>query len=362
VDLVAQYESLKSEFDEALISVASKGAFIGGEQLGLFESEFAEYCGVESSVGVGNGTDALVVTLKALGLGAGDEVITVSHTFTATAEAIISVGAVPVFVDISDDTMLMNTELIEAAVTDQTKAIIPVHMNGQMCDMSHIREIADRHGLIVVEDAAQAHGAKWDGTHVGRYSEAATFSFYPAKNLGAYGDGGAVISRDPDVVSSVRSLANHGRMTKYEHDRVGYNSRLDNIQASVLRVKLRRLEDWNVLRRAHADAYTAALGSTNCQLPIVADKALPVWHIYAVRVAGYREAVRASMGEQGVSTGVHYPVPLHLQAAYKELGYGAGSLPVTEKVANSIISLPMFPELTDEQIERVVSVLGSCIG
>jgi dTDP-4-amino-4,6-dideoxygalactose transaminase len=361
VDLVAQYESLKREFDEALISVASSAAFVGGEQLRLFESEFAAYCGVETAVGVGNGTDALVLTLKALGIGADDEVITVSHTFTATAEAIITVGALPVFVDIHDDTMLMDISLIEGAITDRTKAIMPVHMNGQMCDMTHVREIADKHDLLVIEDAAQAHGAEWDGKGVGQLSDAATFSFYPAKNLGAFGDGGAVISKDPNIVSSIRNLANHGRMTKYEHDRVGFNSRLDNIQASVLRVKLSRLADWNVLRRTHAKRYSDALASTNCQLPGIADKAVPVWHIYAVRVDGDREAIRASMGEQGVSTGVHYPVPLHLQSAYAELGYAAGSLPVTEKVADSIISLPMFPELTDDQIGRVVDVLGTCI-
>lgn len=362
VDLVAQYESLKQEFDDALISVASSAAFIGGEQLRLFESEFAAYCGVESAVGVGNGTDALVVTLKALGIGAGDEVITVSHTFTATAEAIITVGALPVFVDIDDDTMLMDTSLIEGAITTQTKAIMPVHMNGQMCDMTHVREIADKHDLLVVEDAAQAHGAKWDGQDVGRLSDAATFSFYPAKNLGAFGDGGAVISRDPNIVARVRNLANHGRTTKYEHDRIGFNSRLDNIQASVLRVKLSRLADWNVLRRAHADRYSDALASANCQLPGIADEAVPVWHIYAVRVDGDREAIRAKMGEQGVSTGVHYPVPLHQQSAYADLGYAPGSLTMTEKVASSIISLPMFPELTDDQIDRVVAVLRSSIG
>jgi len=352
VDLYAQYLSIKPDVDTAIERTIARSAFIGGEELRSFESEFAKYCEAAACVGVGNGTDALYLTLRALGIGAGDEVITVAHTFTATAEAISSIGARPVFVDIKPDTMLMDPDLIESAITPRTRAIIPVHIYGQPCEMDRIMEIARRHGLKVIEDAAQAHGARWRGRRVGSIGDVACFSFFPGKNLGAYGDAGGVVSRDEDLIRRIRMLANHGRMDKYVHQIEGVNSRLDNLQAAILRVKLRRLDTWNAARERHAQRYCEILLNCGVILPVVHPEVETVWHLFVIKVQD-RDRLQAELNERGIAAGVHYPVPLHRQPAYQHLGIPEGALPVTEQVASHILSLPMYPELTEDQIAAV---------
>jgi dTDP-4-amino-4,6-dideoxygalactose transaminase len=351
-DLYAQYLTLKSDIDAAIERIVTQTAFIGGEEVRRFEREFADYCEATACVGVGNGTDALYVALRALGIGSGDEVITVAHTFIATAEAITLTGARPVFVDITEDTMLMDPDAVEAAVTPRTRAIIPVHLYGQPCDMDRIMEIARRHGLKVVEDAAQAHGARWRGKRVGSFGDAACFSFYPGKNLGAYGDGGAVVSRDESLIHRIRMLANHGRTDKYIHESEGVNSRLDGLQAAILRVKLRTLDASNAARQRHARHYLDRLSDSDVVLPVVHPETESVWHLFVVR-AQNRDSLQAALQKQGIGAGVHYPVPLHRQPAYKYLAMREGTLPVTERVAAHVLSLPMFPELTREQVNLV---------
>jgi len=358
VDLHAQYLTIKPEIDAAMQGVIARSAFIGGDEVRQFETEFAAYCEAKACVGVGNGTDALYLTLRALGIGPGDEVITVSHTFIATAEAISLTGARPVFVDVREDTMLMDPEAVEAAITPRTRALLPVHLYGQPCEMDRLLDLARLHGLKVVEDAAQAHGARWQGRRVGSLGDVACFSFYPGKNLGAYGDGGAVVSQDEDLIRRVRMLANHGRLEKYTHEIEGVNSRLDGLQAAILRVKLRHLDEWNAARRRHAAHYLEALRDSGVGLPVVHPDAEPVWHLFVVRVRE-RDRLQARLKEQGIATGVHYPLPLHQQPAYAYLGYPQGSFPVTEGLASAILSLPMFAELTEEGVERVVEELRS---
>lgn len=357
IDLKAQYLTIQSDIDSAIQRVITRSEFIGGDELRQFEAEFAAYCGAKACVGVGNGTDALYLALRGLGIGPGDEVITVAHTFIATAEAISLTGAKPVFVDIREDTMLMNPDALKAAITPQTRAVIVVHLYGQPCEMDRILEIARHHNLKVVEDAAQAHGAYWQGQRVGTLGDVACFSFYPGKNLGAYGDGGAVVSQDEDLIRRVRRLANHGRLEKYTHEIEGVNSRLDGLQASILRVKLRHLDEWNAARQRHAAHYLDALGGSGVKLPVVHPSAESVWHLFVVRV-GEREHLQARLKAEGIATGVHYPLPLHQQPAYKYLGIPEGALPVTEKVASGIISLPIYAELTEDQVETVSKVVG----
>ena len=352
VDLKAQYKSIKEDIDAAIERVIGSSTFVGGPEVRQFEEEFAAFCEAGACVGVGSGTDALYLALRALEIGSGDEVITVSHTFIATAEAITLAGARPVFVDVSEDTMLMDPDALEAAITQRTRAVIPVHLYGQPCDMDRINDIAHRHDLKVIEDAAQAHGARWQGQFVGTLSDVGCFSFYPGKNLGAYGDAGAVVSRDPDLIAKIRILGNHGRREKYMHEIEGVNSRLDGLQAAILRVKLGHMEAWNAARRAHANQYMNILADSGVRIPAVKEHAEPVWHLFVVRVPN-RDQLRVALGEVGISTGVHYPVPLHWQPAYANLGMSEGSLPVTEEVASEVLSLPMFPELAREQIERV---------
>jgi dTDP-4-amino-4,6-dideoxygalactose transaminase len=356
-DLYAQYLTIKPEIDAAIERTIVHSAFIGGEELRAFEAEFANYCGAKSCVGVGNGTDALYLALRSLGIGPGDEVVTVAHTFIATAETITLTGARPVFVDIQEDTMLMDPDALESAITSRTRAIIPVHLYGQPCDMDRIMEVARHHKLTVVEDAAQAHGARWRGKRVGSLGDIACFSFFPAKNLGAYGDAGAVVSQDEDLIQRIRTLANHGRMDKYIHDHEGVNSRLDGLNAAILRVKLRHLDEWNEARRRHAQAYMETLRDSGAVLPVVHPNAESVWHLFVVRV-GDRDAVQTALQKQGIGAGVHYPVPLHRQPAYKYLAVPGGSLPVTERVAAHVLSLPMYPELTKEQIGAVGQALA----
>jgi len=357
VDLKAQYDTIRDEITEAIQSVIESSAFVGGNAVREFEKEFAAYCDVKACVGVGNGTDAIYLVLRALGVGAGDEVITVAHTFIATSEAISMTGARPVFIDIKEDTMLMDPDLLEAAITPHTKAIIPVHLYGQPCEMDSIIEIAERHGLKVIEDAAQAHGARWRGRRVGSIGDAACFSFYPGKNLGAFGDAGAVVSNDEDLIERVRMFANHGRLEKYTHKLEGVNSRLDGLQAAILRVKLRHLDEWNESRRRHADYYMERLAFPDVILPVVSKSAQPVWHLFVVRTAE-RERLQAQLKNDGVATGIHYPVPLHVQPAYEQMAIPPGALPITEGVAKQVVSLPMYPELTEEHIDSVCSALA----
>jgi dTDP-4-amino-4,6-dideoxygalactose transaminase len=356
VGLFDQYQNIKSEIDTAIQNIINSSAFVGGEAVRSFEKDFAAYCEAKACVGVGNGTDALYLTLRALGVGPGDEVITVAHTFIATSEAIAMAGAFPVFIDVLDDTMLMDPSKIEAAITPRTKAIIPVHLYGQSCDMDAIMEIARKHGLKVVEDAAQAHGGRWRGQRVGSIGDAATFSFYPGKNLGAFGDAGAVVSQDEDLMEHVRMLANHGRLEKYTHKMEGVNSRLDGMQAAILSVKLRHLDEWNSKRRAHADFYLDSLSHDEFRPQAVNPNAEPVWHLFVVRVAE-REALQKKLKDEGVATGIHYPVPLHLQPAYQHRQIPLGSLPVTEAAANQVVSLPMYAELTGSQLELIVNAM-----
>jgi dTDP-4-amino-4,6-dideoxygalactose transaminase len=365
VDLEAQYRSIKPEIDEAIQRVLARSSFIGGEDVTSFAREFAEWCaaGVEPTgplhcATCGNGTDALYLALRALGVGPGDEVITVAHTFIATAEAISLTGARPVFVDVLPTTLLIDPAAVEAAITPKTKAIIPVHLYGQPCAMDEILRVARRHGLKVVEDAAQAHGAHWRGRRVGGLGDVACFSFYPGKNLGAYGDAGAVVGADPDLIRRIQMLANHGRLEKYTHEVEGVNSRLDGLQAAILRVKLRHLDDWTKARQAHAAAYREALADTVLTLPAIAPGADPVWHLFVVRTPK-RDDLQAKLKRHGVSTGVHYPLPLHLQPAYAHLGLGQGTLPVTETAALQILSLPMYPEMTAEHIGHVADAVRS---
>jgi dTDP-4-amino-4,6-dideoxygalactose transaminase len=372
VDLHAQYLGIKVEIDNALQRVIDRSAFVGGDELTEFEKEFAAYCArVDASeagslevaekngsgrlfcVGCANGTDALILTLRGLGIGAGDEVITVAHTFTATAAAIVLAGARPVFVEIRENTMLMDPEALEAAITPRTRAIIPVHLYGQPCEMDRITEVAQRHGLKVIEDAAQAHGAYWQGRRPGTLGDVATFSFYPGKNLGAYGDGGAIVSSDEALIERVRRLADHGRVDKYNHDIVGMNSRLDNLQAAILRVKLRYLDGWNAARRRLAARYLAGLRESKLVLPIVHPEAESVWHLFVVRTA-QRAALQARLACDGIASGIHYPVPLHLQPAYAFLGLSKGALPVTERVAAQVLSLPMYAELPVDWADLVI--------
>ena len=358
VDLQAQYHSIREEIDDAIHRIISSSAFIGGAEVRAFEEEFAAYCETEACVGVANGTDALALTIGALDIGPGDEVITVAHTFIATAEAISACGAKPVFVDILDDTLLMDPALLEVAITPRTKAIIPVHLYGQPCQMDTINAIAQKHNLVVIEDAAQAHGARWEGWRVGSLGDVACFSFYPGKNLGAYGDGGAIVSHNRELIHHIRKLANHGRTEKYVHQEIGVNSRLDGIQAAILRVKLKYLDEWNARRRMHAETYQQALVSSGAVLPVVHSLAEPVWHLYVLRTSN-RDGLQELLKSREIDTGVHYPLPLHLQPAYKNIALSKGTLPVTEKAAQQVLSLPMYAELTGDQIEQIAEIVNS---
>lgn len=357
VDLKAQYISIKSDIDDAISGVLENTQFIGGEEVHSFEQEFAEFSGVRHAIGVGNGTDAITLVLKALGVGAGDEVITVANTFIATAEAISSLGATPVFVDVDPSHFNMSPESLEDAITERTKAIIPVHLYGQPAPMDAICAIAQRHGLYVVEDSAQAHGSTYKGKPVGAWGDAGTFSFYPGKNLGAYGDAGAVVTNDDLLAERIRMIRDHGRTGKYIHEHVGVNSRLDTIQAAILRVKLRHLGEWTERRRNIASVYTKLLASSEeVEAPQELDGGKHVYHLYVVQ-SDDREGLQSSLAEHGVASGIHYPVPLHVQPAYSHLGYSKGQFPVSERLADRILSLPMYPELTEETAGRIVALI-----
>lgn len=362
VDLKAQYHTIKDEIDAAMQHVMDNTAFISGKVVAEFEAAFAEYAQAKHAIGVSSGTDALLMAMKALGLGAGDEVIAPSHTFIATIGPMIQLGIKPVFVDIDPKTYNIDPTLIEAAITPRTKAIAPVHLYGQPADMTAIAEIAEKHHLHILEDAAQAHGASWAGKPVGAWGDITGFSFYPGKNLGAAGDAGGIITNDDDLAAHMRLLLNHGSETKYRHSIIGYNARMDGLQGAVLSVKLDHIEEWTAQRRAHAATYNALLADyPDIITPYEAEDAYHVYHLYVVQVPSDREAVFQYMRDHGVGVGIHYPIPCHLQPALANLGYQQGDLPHTEAAAEQIISLPIFPELAQEQIERAVEVLAQAI-
>jgi len=361
LDLQAHHQPIREQLDAAIGDVIDKNAFAGGPFVAAFESEFARYCGCKHVIGVGNGTDALWLSLLALQVGPGDEVITVPSTFMATAEAISYCGARPVFVDIEEATYNLDAGLLEKAITPRTKAILPVHLFGQCADMDPILEIAARHGIPVIEDACQAHGATYKGRKAGTMGLAGCFSFYPGKNLGALGEAGAAVTNNAELAGKIQGLRDHGQARKYYHSHIGWNGRMDGIQAAVLSVKLKQLDVCNLRRRSHALLYDQLLGDTEeVIIPAQGRFNQSVYHIYAVRVKD-RDQVLQSMAEKGISCGIHYPIPVHLQEAYRFLGRGKGSYPVAERCAGEFLSLPMFPELTKEQIHAVAEELKLCL-
>ena len=356
VDLAAQHAALREEMEAAIAGVAASGRYVGGEECRAFEGEFARYCGVAHACGVANGTDALALALRAYGVGPGDEVVTVANTFIGTGEAILLCGARPVFVDVDERTYTMDPSWLERAITARTRVILPVHLYGHPADMGPIVEIASRRGLPVLEDAAQAHGARSGGRRAGALGHAACFSFYPSKNLGAYGDAGMVVSDDAAFVERVRQIANHGAgVHRYDNVVLGTNSRLDAIQAAVLRVKLRHLETWNAARRRRAEAYTRALdGTPGLTLPREREGAQSCWYLYTVR-ARERDRLAERLGRQGIASAVHYPRPIHLQPAMASAGGKPGDLPVSERLSAEVLSLPLYPELPLEDVERIAA-------
>jgi dTDP-4-amino-4,6-dideoxygalactose transaminase len=355
VDLKAQYATLKDEVADAIRGVLDSAQFIGGEAVASFERDFASYCQVSHARGVASGTDALHLALRALGVGHGDEVITTAHTFIATAAAIVATGARPVFVDIDPDTHTIDPRMIERVLTGRTKAIVAVHLFGQPADMGPIKDLARRRGLFVIEDAAQAHGAEYQGVRTGALGDVACFSFYPGKNLGAYGDGGAVTTNNAAIAERIERLRDHGRTTHYHHAEVGFNSRLDALQAAVLQVKLRRLDEWNANRRRAAEWYTAEFAQSGIKTPFVRKGSTHVYHLYVI-TTNERDAMRIKLEESGVATGIHYPLPLHLQPAFAYLGYRPGDLPCCEAMAARSLSLPIFPELPCDQVRRIAAI------
>jgi dTDP-4-amino-4,6-dideoxygalactose transaminase len=356
VDLQSQYQTIKDEVDPAVLAVMKRGDFVLGGTVAEFERAFAEYCGVNYCVGVDSGYSALELIVRAYDIGPGDEVITAANTFIATTLAITNAGATPVLVDCDPETYNIDVTKIEAAITPRTKAIMPVHLYGQMADMDAIVAIARKHGLRVFEDAAQASGARYKGRRAGSLGDAAGFSFYPGKNLGAYGDGGAVTTDDATVAEKIKLLRNIGQKVKYFHEVKGFNHRLDTMQAAVLKVKLPHLDGWNASRRRAAATYAELLADLPLVTPITAAYAEHIFHLYVVRVEG-REGLMEFLKERGIATGLHYPIPIHLQPAYSELGYKRGDFPVTEAYAETIMSLPIFPELDDDKVAYVVEAI-----
>jgi dTDP-4-amino-4,6-dideoxygalactose transaminase len=361
LDLKAQHEPIRAELMAAINDVIDRGAFAGGPLVAQFESDFAAFCTTPHAIGVGNGTDALWLALLAYGVGPGDEVITVPNTFIATAEAISYCGATPVFVDVDPATYIMDPDLLERAITPRTRAVIPVHLYGQMADMDPIIDIASKHNLRVIEDACQAHGAEYKGRKAGSIGDAGCFSFYPGKNLGALGEAGAVVTRDAALAAKIKVLRDHGQESKYHHSVIGWNARMDGIQGAALKIKLKRLDRGNALRREHAKRYAELLGDVDgLTLPTVASYGTPVFHLFVVQV-DKRDYLLQALAECGISCGIHYPKPVHLQKAYEKLGLKAGSFPVAERTAGKLLSLPMFPELTEVQIEAVSQELKALL-
>jgi dTDP-4-amino-4,6-dideoxygalactose transaminase len=361
VDLKAQYTLIKDEIDEAIARVVQNTSFVMGPQVAAFEKAFAEYLGARFCIGVNSGTAALQLALMACGIGQGDEVIAPSFTFFATAEAVSVLGAKPVFVDIDPVSYTIDTSQVEAAITPRTRAIIPVHLYGQAADLDPILEIARRHDLRVIEDAAQAHGAEYKAKRVGALGDAGCFSFYPSKNLGAYGEAGAVVTNDEELAQQLRLLRDHGSTSKYAHAIVGYNFRMEEIQAAVLNVKLRHLDHWNHQRHECASVYNEVLRGCGLVLPREMEYARHVYHIYAVQ-SEMRDELQKQLTAAGIQTGVHYPIPIHLQPAYASLGDKSGDLPVTEQLSKSVLSLPMFPELREDQQRHIANVVRTIGG
>ena len=352
VDLKAQYESIKDEIDGAIREVVESCQFILGPKVEAFEADFAAYCQSRFALGVNSGSSALHLALMAAGVGPGDEVITVSYTFVATAAAILYTGAKPVFVDIDPLTCNIDPAKIEAAITPRTKVIMPVHLYGTCADMDPIIEIARRHNLIVIEDAAQAHGAEYKGRRAGSMGDLACFSFYPGKNLGAYGEAGAVVTNNEQYVEVMKQLRDQGQSKKYFHERVGYNYRMEAIQGAVLGVKLKHLDEWNTARRRHADVYRRELADVGLRLLAELPGCTSAYHIFPL-FTDQRDELREHLHAAGVSTGVHYPIPVHLQPGYRGLGYKEGDLPQTERVCQEVLSLPMYPELSNETLTQI---------
>jgi len=355
-DLKSMHCEIKSELQEVFDRVISDSSFVLGPEVINFESEFAAYVGTAHCIGVNSGTAALHMTLAALGVGPGDEVITVAHTFIATAEAITAVGARPVFIDIDPVSFTMNPALLEAAITSHTRAIIPVHLYGQSADMDPILEIANRHGIPVIEDACQAHGAEYNGRKVGSLGVAGCFSFFPGKNLGALGEGGAITTNDAELARRIRMWRQHGSLKKYEHHFPAFNMRMNGLQGGFLSVKLKHLDYWNNQRRMAALEYANALAGVRVTIPTEMAYARHVYHLYVIQV-DQRDSIKYQLAKVGIETGLHYPSPLHLQDAYRFLGYESGAFPITEKAASSILSLPIFPGISTEMIAQVSSVL-----
>jgi dTDP-4-amino-4,6-dideoxygalactose transaminase len=356
VDLKIQYESIKDEINNAVLSVIQSTHFILGPQGKAFEEEVAAYHGVKHAVALASGTDALHLALLAAGIKQGDEVITTPFTFIATAEAISYIGAVPVFVDIRSDTFNMDIAKAEAAITRKTKAILPVHLYGQAVEMDALMQIAKKHGIRVIEDCAQSFGAEFKGQKTGTFGDIGCFSFFPSKNLGAYGDGGMVITDDSALAERLLSLRNHGSHMRYYHDEIGFNSRLDEVQAAILRVKLKHIDEYNAKRRINAMLYNKCLITAGVQTPFEMSGAKHVYHQYTIRI-NVRDSVKKALDAAKVSNMIYYPVPLHLQEAYKHLNMRRGSLPVTERAADEVLSLPMYPELTEDQIKSICATV-----
>ena len=357
VNLHAQYLELKVEIDRAIAAVIERSAYIGGPELAEFERWFAQYCGVPHAVGVSSGTTALELSLRALGIGPGDEVITVSHTFIASVAAITAVGARTGLVDIHDGTATLDPAALSAAITPRTKAVMPVHMYGHPAAMDAINTLAAERGIAVVEDAAQAHGATYKGRRTGALAPIACFSFYPTKNLGAFGDAGIITTSDDEIARQLRLLRDHGRVSRYEHAIVGQTARLDNLQAAVLRVQGERLNDWNARRRRAAAWYRQHLAGLPLQLPTEADGVEAVYHLFVVRTP-QRDALRDHLAARGIGVAVHYPIPVHLQPAYRQLGYSQGDLPVSERFASEVLSLPMHPFLDEAAVTAVANAVA----
>lgn len=356
LDLRAEYAEIKESVDASMRRVVESARFILGDEVTNFEKDFAAFCRTEYAIGVGSGTDALYVALRTCGVEAGDEVITTPMTFIATSEAISLCGAKPVFVDVDPKTHNMDPDLIEATITPKTKVILPVHIHGYPVDMNPILSLARKRGLKVIEDAAQAHGAEYKGRRVGTLADMACFSFYPGKNLGAYGDAGAITTNDVELVKKARLLRDHGRTSKYEHQIVSFNWRIDALQAAILHAKLPYLEGWNRRRQEIAVKYNELLKNSGVQLPIISEEYSAVWHHYAINVEN-RDAVQEKLKAVGIETGIHYPISLHEQPAYRFLEYDSGDFPHSEKVSHTTLSLPIYPSMSNEQVQRVADEL-----
>jgi dTDP-4-amino-4,6-dideoxygalactose transaminase len=361
VDLRTEYEEIRHEIDKAISMVIRDTAFVGGKYVNQFEEEFAHFCHTKRCIGVGNGTDALYIALRGLGIGKGDRVITAANSFIATSEAITLTGAEVVFVDCDPITYNIDVERVPSEIRPQTKAIVPVHLYGQPANMPALKNIADKHGLFLLEDAAQAHGAEIHGQRVGGLGDLACFSFYPSKNLGAYGDGGAILTDNEKLAILCRKIADHGRIEKYDHEFEGINSRLDGLQSAILSVKLKHLEAWTEKRRAIAAAYRERLKDSGVITPIEPEGVRHVFHLYVVRVKN-RDVVQSILKKRGITTGIHYPVPLPNLQAYRYLGHTREDFPIATKFSEEILSLPMYPGLREEQVEYVCSQLKDAVG